>query len=133
MPTTTVTINVRDRRDVEALKIFENARSWSKGTVQVPGVGAVKVYGVPSRSEPNKYHLTNLRQCSCPDFQFRQGRQADGSYFRCAHQRAVRWYVDFVHAERRKQAALEAEAASRRESAERHHQETVASGLVDAF
>jgi hypothetical protein len=73
MPTTTVTINTRDARDVRALKMFE------------PGV----------------YRLVNLRQCSCPDFQYRQ----DGHDFRCAHMRAVRWYVDFVKAERRRQEA----------------------------
>jgi hypothetical protein len=68
MPTTTVTINTRDARDVRALKMFERV---------------------------------NLRQCSCPDFQYRQ----DGHDFRCAHMRAVRWYVDFVKAERRRQEA----------------------------
>jgi hypothetical protein len=105
MPTTTITINVKDSRDVAALKLFEGARSWSKGTVEVPGVGRVKCYGIPSRSEPGKRHLTNMKQCSCPDFQFRQ----DGGTFACAHIRACRWYVNYVRMEQRKQAAREVE------------------------
>jgi hypothetical protein len=133
MPTTSISINTRDRRDVEALKIFQGARSWAKCVIQVPGVGAVKAYGVPSRSDPNRYHYTNLSQCSCEDFQYRQGRQDDGTYFRCAHQRAVAWYVDYVRAERRKEALLAAEEASRRAKAEADYQVGQELDLVDAF
>jgi hypothetical protein len=101
MPTTTVTINTRDARDVRALKMFERAGSWLKTAVRLPDGRMVKAYGIESASEPGVYRLVNLRQCSCPDFQYRQ----DGHDFRCAHMRAVRWYVDFVKAERRRQEA----------------------------
>jgi hypothetical protein len=133
MPTTSISIHTRDRRDVEALKIFRGARSWAKCHIQVPGVGTVKAYGVPSRSDPDRYHYTNLSQCSCEDFQYRQGRLDDGTYFRCAHQRAVKWYCDYVRAERRKVALLAAEEASRREKAEADYRAGRELGLVDAF
>lgn len=133
MPTTTISINTKDPRDVSASKLFRDARSWAKCTVMIPGVGPVKAYGIPSRSEPNVYRLANLKQCNCPDFMFRQGIQSDGTYFKCAHIRAVKWYVEYVKAERRKEAALAAEEAARQARAEREYRETAAHGLVDAF
>jgi len=129
MPTTTISINVKDKRDVEALKLFENARSWAKCVVNVPGVGPVKAYGIPSRSNPNVLRLTNLKQCNCEDFLYRQ----DGGQFKCAHMRAVKWFVNYILAERRKEQALAAEEASRREKAEADYRASLEYGTVDPF
>ena len=105
MPTTTISINTQDRRDVRALRLLQDARTWAKTTREIPGVGTRKFYGIPSESEGGVYRLTNRRQCSCPDFQNRQ----DGGTFACAHIRAVRFYVQIVLQERRKAAAVQAE------------------------
>lgn len=105
-------VNVRDSRDVRALRLLERARGWMQCHVTLSYGTKVKAYGIPSESEPNVYRLTNLRQCSCPDFQWRQGRQADGSYFMCAHMRAVRMYVDYVNEQKRLSALREQAAAA---------------------
>lgn len=124
MATMTVTINTADKRDVRALRILQGARGWTKGTVKIPGVGTRKVYGVPSESEPDLYHLVNQRQCSCPDFQNRQP-------VLCSHIRAVRWYVKIVLQERR-QHDLRQQAEAARVANEAAELED-ALGLVDAF
>jgi hypothetical protein len=108
---TSISINTQDPRDVKALKYLEEARSWAKCRVQVGG-RVVKAYGLRSISNPSQYWLTNLRQCNCPDFQFRQ----DGRDFKCCHMRAVRWFVDYLKMEERKaeaRAAVEAARASK--------------------
>lgn len=110
----TTTINTEDARDMRAVALLGGARSWLKCRVRLPDGLVVKAYGIPSASEPDTYRLTNLRRCSCPDFQFRQ----DGGDFRCAHIRAVRLYLDWLKAERLRQ---EARAAMQ------------ANGTVDAF
>lgn len=111
MPTTTVSINTADRRDVKALKILQGARSWAKLVIDVPGLGERKFYGVPSDTHVDVYYRVNTRQCSCPDFQNRQ----DGGQFACAHMRAVRWYCEIVKQERRRRDALQAQLASQQD------------------
>jgi hypothetical protein len=117
-----ISINVRDPRDIKALKYFEEAESWATCRVQVDG-RIVKAYGLRSITDHSVYHLTNLHQCSCPDFQYRQDGHGG---FRCAHLRAVRWYVDWRKAEERRQAARAAAAASTSGA-------TGSKELVDAF
>jgi hypothetical protein len=130
MATTTVKINIADPRDVRALRILQGASRWSKGTVTIPGYGVKKAYGIPSESEPLKYHLANRRQCSCSDFQYRQ----DGGTFACAHIRAVRWYCEIVMQERRKHELQRAQEESERvKAANAAAAASEAYGLVDAF
>jgi hypothetical protein len=130
MPTTTISINTGDRRDVRALRILQGARSWSKMHVNIPGVGVRKAYGIRSESEPLKYHIVNRRQCSCSDFQFRQ----DGGTFACAHMRAVRWYCEIVMQERRKkELQLAQEESERVKKANEDARQAEECGNVDAF
>lgn len=137
MPSTTITIDKNDKRDVAALKLFQDAGTWAKCWVTLEGGRKVKAYGIPSRSEPSVYRLANLRQCSCQDFLFRQDGHGG---FRCAHMRAVKWYVDYVAQQKRRQIAREAHEASLREEeaareakAERDYRAAQAVGVDDAF
>jgi predicted nucleic acid-binding Zn finger protein len=117
---TTISINTRDARDMKALLYFEEALSWAKCRVRIDG-RIVKAYGLRSITNPSQYWLANLRQCSCPDFQFRQ----NGRDFKCCHMRAVRWFVDYLKMEERKEGARAAVEAARASS-----EKPV---LVDAF
>jgi predicted nucleic acid-binding Zn finger protein len=128
MPTTTVTINTADRRDVRALRILQGARSWLKLVVDVPGLGERRFYGIPSESEPDVFRKTNLRQCDCQDFLNRQ----DGGRFTCAHMRAVRMYVEIVAQEKRRKDALAAQLARARENGSLGDNVRVVGG-VEAF
>lgn len=108
MPTTTVSINPSDKRDVRALRILQGARSWAKLVVDIPGVGERRFYGIPSEGEAGVYRMANKKSCNCPDFMNRQ----DGGTFACAHIRAVRWYCEIVAQNARRRAALQAQLAS---------------------
>src|SRR5215211_9455547 len=77
----TITVSTDDRRSVKALEVYATADRWQKGHTR----DGRSFYAVPSSSQPNLFHLTDTRECSCADFQQRR--------LACKHVLAVRMRV----------------------------------------
>jgi hypothetical protein len=91
-------------RDAAAELIADAAHTWLQIRLRrAHGAFAAgtKFYGVPSSKADGSFYYTNLRACSCPDYQ----RRGQG----CKHQRAVALHVRRVRAAR-EQAADQAPA-----------------------
>lgn len=122
------TVNERDPRDMRALRLLRDSGQWAKCRVRMQDGRTVKMYGIPSASDPGVYRLANKRFCNCPDFIYRQPQL-------CAHIRAVRLYVEYVTARRER---LEQEERARQQN-DREMAAALADGsggdygLVDAF
>src|SRR4051812_26989016 len=76
----TIELSTRDKRDLGALVYFLNADKWQHRVTLKSGR---KVYGIPSRTTPGLFHLTDGSACSCKDW---SSRQPSGG---CAHMRAA--------------------------------------------
>ncbi|MBI4491920.1 MAG: SWIM zinc finger family protein [Chloroflexi bacterium] len=74
------TIDTTDPRSLKALSILEGSGQWLKCRTK----DGRKAFGIPSQSEPNKYHLVDCQSCTCQDYQRRGGP--------CKHITAVRLY-----------------------------------------
>ena len=98
----TITINSDDPRSIKAIEIASGADHWLKCRTRTDGR---KVYGVPSQSAPNVYHLVDQHSCTCQDAQ-RHPSQA------CKHQLAVRLHVELVKAQQSKPRHLRLVPAS---------------------
>jgi hypothetical protein len=76
-----VTIDSADPRSIAALSLMLGANGWAK----VRLLDGQKFYGIPSRSRPHLFHLTDTQVCTCEDH---QGRGVE-----CAHILAVRLHL----------------------------------------
>jgi hypothetical protein len=76
----TIEVSTTDKRDGRALALFARHTEWQQGKTK----DGRSFFAIPG-SEPGLYHLTDARDCSCPD---RQQRQTV-----CKHMRAVRLWL----------------------------------------
>lgn len=111
-------VNTQDHRDMRALRLLRESGQWAKCRVRREDGTLVKMYGIPSSSEPGVYRMANQRFCNCPDFLFRQPQP-------CAHVRAVRMYVEYVMARRRQ---MEQEQRAREINEQNERQAVAAAG-----
>lgn len=105
-------INVKDKRDLRAIQVFDTAFVWKE--IQHSRHGGQKAYEIPSSSRIDKsYHVT-CDDCECEDHVYR------GEV--CAHIRAVRLFVNTIHAHI-KRAAVGIERQLREERRVREERE----------
>ena len=69
----TITISSDDPRSIKAIEIASGAERWLKCRTRIDGR---KVYGVPSQSAPNVYHLVDQHSCTCQDASVTPARRA---------------------------------------------------------
>lgn len=91
-------LSTDEARDRDALLYLRNVDQWQKQIVLRNGR---RVYGIPSRSRPGLFHLTDGTDCTCEDHA--------GRGFHCAHMRAARLY----RMERQAQQIADAKCAAR--------------------
>jgi hypothetical protein len=96
----TIELTTSSGRDRDALIYFLNSHLWQHRVTLKSGR---KVYGIPSRTSPGLFHLTDGSECSCKDW---TSRQPEGG---CAHMRAAVLY----RMEKAAQAARQRKATSR--------------------
>ena len=87
-------------RDAAAAEIAEGAAGWLQIRLRrAHGAFAAgaKFYGVPSSKADGSFYYTNLKVCSCADYEKRSAG--------CKHQRAVALHVARVRAERQEAGA----------------------------
>jgi len=89
----TITVSTTDPRSLKALAVLETADRWHKGHTR----SGRSFYAVPSSTDPNGFHMTDCRECTCQDF-IRRGLD-------CKHILAVRLYVARLQAEQPKRRA----------------------------
>ena len=77
----TITVSTAEPRSLKALAVLETADRWQKGHTK----SGRSFYAVPSSTDPNGFHMTDCRECTCQDF-IRRGLD-------CKHILAVRLYV----------------------------------------
>jgi len=97
----TINVSSSDTRDLAALRMLLDAARWQKRIVLKNGR---RCYGIPSRSRPGLFWLTDGSRgsCQCPDSQ-RNGQH-------CAHERAAALY----RVQRQDARALRAKRAAQR-------------------
>jgi hypothetical protein len=79
----TIEVSSTDKRDGKALALFARCAEWQHGHTK----DGRAFFAIPG-SEPNLFHMTDQRDCSCPDRQRAQNL--------CKHIRAVRlWMAAF--------------------------------------
>jgi hypothetical protein len=76
----TIEVSDTDRRDGKALALFARCAEWQTGHTK----DGRSFFAIPG-SEPDLYHMTDCRDCSCPD------RQRNRNI--CKHMRAVRFWM----------------------------------------
>jgi hypothetical protein len=91
-----IAISSQDPRGVKAIQIAATAGQWLK----CRSADGSKRYGIPSQSVAGLYYLTDMRACTCPDFQRRGGP--------CKHIAAVRLHVARVRTEQAREGVVAA-------------------------
>lgn len=85
------------KRDAAAKLLAEAGHSWARVTLRTAS-GAFpagsKFYGIPSTKNDGAAYYTNLKMCTCPDYQRR-------AVVACKHMRAVDIYAAQVRSQRK--------------------------------
>lgn len=76
----TIELSTTDKRDGRALALFARCAEWQTGHTK----DGRSFFAIPG-SEPGLFHMTDQRDCSCPD------RQRSRNV--CKHMRAVRFWM----------------------------------------
>ena len=76
----TIQVSSTDRRDGKALALFARSADWQQGRTK----DGRSFFAIPG-SDANLFHMTDVRECSCADFQ--RARNV------CKHIRAVRLWM----------------------------------------
>lgn len=59
----TITVSTADKRSLKALEVLATAERWQKGRTKE----GRSFWAIPSETQPGLLHMTDTRECTCPD------------------------------------------------------------------